>query len=150
MNPQTCTQGCCGVAARRSVSDCFDRGLRRNRLPPLEIEGPALRDANGLEARFSLTIEYGRIANVRFRVTSCVALVAYAEVLAEEAVVLSPQSAAAIAPSALIALLDGVPAFRRDRAGLATAALRAAILSATANPRESTDESRLHLRHAAP
>lgn len=154
MNPEICTQGCCGVAARRSVSDCFDRGLRRNRLPPFRLEGPALTGTNGLSASFSLEIEDGRIAAIRYRVTSCVALVAYAEVLAEEAQDLSLQSAAAISASVLIDLLDGVPAFRRDRAALAVTALRGAIaaatLSATANSRELNDESRLHLRHAAP
>lgn len=151
MNPEECTAGCCGAARRRTVSDCFDRGLRRNRTEPFPIAGETLQDANGLSAQFSLKLEDGLIASVRFRVTSCVALVAYAEVLAEEAEKFSLQSAAAIAPDVLIDILDGVPAFRRDRAILAVRALRSAISAATlqaTNQSGEPNESRLHLRHA--
>ncbi|MGE0604430.1 MAG: iron-sulfur cluster assembly scaffold protein, partial [Xanthobacteraceae bacterium] len=127
MNADECTLGCCGVSRRRNVSDCFDRGLRRNRTEPFAIAGKKITDANGLEAQFSLRIEHGLIEAVRFRVTSCVALTAYAEVLAEEAEKLSLSSAIAIAPQTLIDDLEGVPLFRRDRANLAVAALRSAI-----------------------
>lgn len=150
MNAEECTAGCCGVARRRTVSDCFDRGLRRNRTEPFALAGETLHDQNGLNAQFSLQLDNGLIETVRFRVTSCVALVAYAEVLAEEAQKLSLQSAAAIAPDVLIDILEGVPAFRRDRAILAVRALRSAIHSATLatlQPGEP-NESRLHLRHA--
>ncbi len=148
MNPEECTQGCCGVARRRTVSDCFDRGLKRNRAEPLGIAGKKLTDANGLEAAFSLKIESGLIDAVRFKVTSCVALTAYAEVLAEEAEKLSLSSAMAITPLVLIDLLEGVPVFRRDRANLAVAALRSAIQQATLQQSGEPNESRLHLRHA--
>jgi NifU-like protein involved in Fe-S cluster formation len=148
VNPEECTQGCCGVSRRRTVSDCFDRGLRRNRLEPFALAGETLRDANGLEARFSLRIEDGLIAAVRFRVTSCVALVAYSELLAEEAEKLSLGSALAISPQTLIADLEGVPLFRRDRANLAVASLRSAITHATLQQSGAPDESCLHLRHA--
>jgi NifU-like protein involved in Fe-S cluster formation len=147
MNAEECTQGCCGTARRRTVSDCFDRGLRRNRAEPFEISGKTLRDANGLEAQFSLKIENGLIEAVRFRVTSCVALTAYSEVLAEEAEKLSLASAMAIAPQTLIETLEGVPLFRRDRASLAVSALRSAISNATLQ-HGVTNEGRLHLRHA--
>jgi hypothetical protein len=130
------------------VSDCFDRGLRRSRSEPLGIAGETLRDDNGLEARFSLKLENGLIEAVRFKVTSCVALTAYAEVLAEEAEKLSLSSANAITPLVLIDLLDGVPLFRRDRANLAVSALRSAILEATLQQSGEPNESRLHLRHA--
>ena len=149
MNAEECTQGCCGVARRRTVSDCFDRGLRRNRTEPFDISGQTLHDANGLEAQFSLKIENGLIGAVRFKVTSCVALTAYAEVLAEEAEKLSLVSAIAITPLDLIDLLDGVPLFRRDRANLAVAAFRSAIQFATLQQQSGEpNESRLHLRHA--
>lgn len=148
MNPEECTQGCCGVARRRTVSDCFDRGLKRNRAEPLGIAGKKLTDKNGLEAQFSLKIEDGLIESVRFKVTSCVALTAYAEVLAEEAEKLSLSSAMAITPLVLIDLLEGVPVFRRDRANLAVAALRSAIQQATLQQSGEPNESRLHLRHA--
>lgn len=147
MNADECTLGCCGVSRRRNVSDCFDRGLRRNRTEPFAIAGKKITDANGLEAQFSLRIEHGLIEAVRFRVTSCVALTAYAEVLAEEAEKLSLSSAIAIAPQTLIDDLEGVPLFRRDRANLAVAALRSAISIATLQ-QGVTNESRLHLRHA--
>lgn len=151
MNAEECTAGCCGVARRRTVSDCFDRGLRRNRTEPFAIAGERLQDASGLSAQFSLQIEDGLIAAARFRVTSCVALVAYAEVLAEEAEKLSLASALAIRPETLIEVLDGVPAFRRDRSALAVRALRSAISAATlqtTNQPGEPNESRLHLRHA--
>lgn len=148
MNPEECTQGCCGVSRRRTVSDCFDRGLRRNRAEPFGIAGKTLRDANGLEAQFSLDIENGVVKAVRFKVTSCVALTAYAEVLAEEAEKLSLASAIAITPLTLIDLLEGVPIFRRDRANLAVAALRSAVHQATLQQSGVPNESRLHLRHA--
>jgi NifU-like protein involved in Fe-S cluster formation len=148
MNTEECTQGCCGVSRRRTVSDCFDRGLRRNRAEPFTIAGETLRDRNGLEAQFSLKIENGIIEAVRFNVTSCVALTAYAEVLAEEAEKLSLVSANTITPLALVDLLEGVPLFRRDRAALAVAALRSAIQSALLLQTGVTNESRLHLRHA--
>ena len=148
MNAEECTQGCCGVTRRRNVSDCFDRGLRRNRAEPFKISGETLPEANGLEAQFSLKISNGLIESVRFKVTSCVALTAYAEVLAEEAEKLSLTSANAITPLTLIDLLEGVPLFRRDRANLAVAALRSAIQSATLQYSGVTNESRLHLRHA--
>lgn len=148
MNAEECTQGCCGVARRRSVSDCFDRGLRRNRAEPFVLAGETLRDANGLEAQFSLKIENDLIEAARFKVTSCVALTAYAEVLAEEAEKLSLTSANAITPLTLIDLLEGVPLFRRDRANLAVAALRSAISIAMLQQSGEPNESRLHLRHA--
>lgn len=150
MNAEECTQGCCGTARRRTVSESFDRGLRRNRTEPFALRGEKLHDTNGLDAQFSLELEAGLIRAVRFRVTSCVALVAYAEVLAEEAERLSLQSAAAIAPEILIGMLEGVPAFRRDRAVLAVRALRSAIQSAILTKLQpgEPNESRLHLRHA--
>jgi NifU-like protein involved in Fe-S cluster formation len=148
MNAEECTAGCCGAARRRTVSDCFDRGLRRNRTEPFDIRGQTMRDANALEAQFSLKIADGLIEAVRFKVTSCVALTAYAEVLAEEAEKLSLTSANAITPLALIDLLEGVPLFRRDRANLAVAALRSAIQSAFLLQTGVMNESRLHLRHA--
>jgi hypothetical protein len=148
MDPAECTQGCCGAARRRTVSDCFDRGLRRNRLSPFPIAGETLADTNALSAQFSLEMNGAEISAIRFKVTSCVALVAYSELLAEEAEKLSLQSAAAIDPKILIETLDGVPAFRRDRAVLAVRALRSAIQSALLQQSGKSHESRLHLRHA--
>ena len=148
MSPEECTQGCCGVSRRRTVSDCFDRGLRRNRAEPFAIVGETLRDANGLQAQFSLDIENGIVKAVRFKVTACVALTAYAEVLAEEVEKLSLISAIAITPQTLIDDLEGIPLFRRDRANLVVAALRSAISNATLQQSGVTNEGRLHLRHA--
>ncbi len=92
--------------------------------------------------------EGSEISAIRFKVTSCVALVAYAEVLAEEAEKLSLQSAATIDPKILIETLEGVPIFRRDRAILVVRALRSAIQSALLQNSGESNESRLHLRHA--
>ena len=54
----------------------------------------------------------------------------------------------------LIEALPGVPALKRDRAVLAIAAFRAALVQAANHlqpqTEESLNESRLHLRHPAP
>jgi NifU-like protein involved in Fe-S cluster formation len=117
-------------------------------LESFAIAGETLNDGNGLSAQFSLEMQGSEISAIRFKVTSCVALVAYAEVLAEEAEKLSLQSAAAIDPKILIETLEGVPAFRRDRAALAVRALRSAIQFAILQQSGKPNESRLHLRHA--
>ena len=78
-----CREACCSVTPRRTVSELFERGFRRNRAAPLPIEGAQLTDAEGNGARFSIDIADGKIAGVGFRASSCATLIAYCEFIAE-------------------------------------------------------------------
>jgi hypothetical protein len=124
---------CCGSGGNsgrpRSVSDCFDRGLRRRKHAPLPIEGPALADGNGLSATFSIRLgdRGNTIAEIGFRADTCVTLVAYCERLAECATGRCLDEAARLSTPDLIAELAGVPPMKQDRARLAVAAFRAAL-----------------------
>lgn len=124
---------CCGgngnVGRPLSVSDCFDRGLRRRRRAPLPIEAHARSDGNGLSAAFSIRLRDGggTIGDVGFRADTCVTLIAYCERLAELATGRSLDTAARLSAPDLVAELAGVPPLKQDRATLAVAAFRAAL-----------------------
>ena len=66
-----------------TVSELFERGLRRNRDVPLSVQGAVCRDAEGNCAGFSLDLEGGKIAGIGFRVSVCATLIAYCELIAE-------------------------------------------------------------------
>ncbi|HVT55222.1 MAG TPA: iron-sulfur cluster assembly scaffold protein [Xanthobacteraceae bacterium] len=121
---------CCGNP-RRTVSDLFDRGYKRNRLAPFSITGASLHDANDLSAAFSLTIEHDTIKAVRFQVSTCITLIAYSELLAQLAAQRKPRDAARISEAELVAALPDVPTLKRDRAILAVNAFRAALAAAS-------------------
>lgn len=134
---------CYGAPARRSVSQCFDRGLVRARSPELAIRGEGRTDpASGLAARFSIEVGDGTVRRVGFRASTCVTLVAYCEALAERATGLRLDEAARLGAAQLIDLLPGVPPLRRDRAALAVAAFRAALAAAPFPPPTTTGEER--------
>lgn len=125
-----CEAACCGNTPRRVVSDLFDRGYRRNRLIPFTLEGAELRDTNDLSARFSLDLAGGAIKGIRFRVSTCITLIAYCELITELAAGKSAREAAALSESELVAALPDVHAMKRDRASLAINAFRAALAAA--------------------
>ena len=127
---ESCEGACCGNTPRRVVSDLFDRGYRRNRLPPLAIEGAELRDSNDLSARFSFDLERGAIKGARFRVSTCITLIAYCELIVELTAGKNAREAATLEERELIAALPDVHAMKRDRAVLAINALRAALAAA--------------------
>jgi NifU-like protein involved in Fe-S cluster formation len=127
----TCEGACCGSKPRRTVSDLFDRGYKRSRLPSFAIEGVELRGENDLSARFSLDLVNGMIAGARFRASTCITLIAYCELLTELVAGKTPRDAARISEGELVASLPGVPAMKRDRAALATDAFRAALAAAS-------------------
>lgn len=129
--PEGCA--CCGTSARVTLPDCVERGLRRNRRDPLAVVGSErTNDEGDLRAQFSLLVEAGVIQDVSFKVTSCAALVAYSELIAECVTgVAVAEAAGRIRPSALVEALPGVPAPRRNRALLATSAWLAALATAT-------------------
>jgi NifU-like protein involved in Fe-S cluster formation len=135
------------------VNELFERGFRRNRLPPLSIEGMACASADDFSARFSLAVRDGTITDIRFRATVCATLVAYCELAAELAAGQPLDAVRAVSALSLVSALPGVPALKRDRAVLTAAAFRAALAAADSfalNRPGATDEGRLHLRHATP
>jgi NifU-like protein involved in Fe-S cluster formation len=128
---ESCEGACCGNAPRRVVSDLFDRGYRRNRLDPFTLEGAELRDTNNLAARFSLDLANGTIKGARFRVSTCITLIAYCELIVELTAGKTVREAAAFSEAELVAALPDVPALKRDRAPLAINAFRAALAAAS-------------------
>lgn len=124
---------CCDTTAGSllRVHDCLERGLRTRRAPPLPVTGDWVETPHGLRARFSLAIRDASIIEARFESTPCATLVAYCEALAECETGRPLAAAPALDAEGLVATLAGVPPGRRDRAVIAVAALRAAILTCT-------------------
>ena len=147
-----CTMSCCGTTPRRTVSELFDRGLRRSRQAPLAIQGETHRDANGFTASFSLAADDGLLGKIGFKASTCVTLVAYCELIVELTAGHDIGQAARLSAADLVAELPNVPALKRDRAPLAIAAFRDALASTSSvrSPQGEHHEGRLHLRHAAP
>lgn len=128
-----------GVSAPRaaSVLDYHERGRQTRRTPPLPLQGPAV-EHDGLQATFSLQLDdRDRVTAARFQSTSCTTLVAYCQLAADLAHGRSTRELARLDPRSLIEYLRGVPAMRRDRAAIATAALRAAAGAAHGQPADS-------------
>lgn len=124
-----CPEACCSVTPRRTVSELFERGFRRNRAAPLPIEGAQLTDAEGNAARFSIDIAGGKIAGAGFRASSCATLIAYCEFIAEIVPGFRPEIARELTAANIVEALPGVPALKRERAMLAVAAFRAALVT---------------------
>ena len=125
-----CREACCSVTPRFTVSELFERGYRRSRTEPLPIEGEAVADAEGNAARFSVALDGARLAEIRFRASSCTTLIAYSEALTELLPGLDAALASQFTPQELVAVLPGVPPLKQSRAVLAVAAFRAALLTA--------------------
>ena len=146
----SCREACC-VKPRLTVSELFERGYRRNRAAPLPGEGAQCADTDGNTARFSLVIADGKIARIGFRATTCATLIAYCECVAEIVSGFSLEIAKELTAAELVASVPGVPPLKQNRAILAIAAFRAAVVEVQYPPTQQvTDESRLYLRHAAP
>ena len=148
----TCREACCSVTPRRTVSELFERGFRRNRAAPLPVEGAQLTDAEGNAVRFSIDVADGKIAGVGFRATSCATLIAYCEFIAESVPGFRLEIARELTAANLVEALPGVPALKRERAMLVVAAFRAALATASSLEQngEFRNEGRLHLRHPVP
>jgi NifU-like protein involved in Fe-S cluster formation len=128
-----CREACCSVTPRFTVSEMFERGFRRNRAEPFALQGNAVADAEGNSARFSIALDGIKLAELRFRASSCTTLIAYSEALAELLPGLEMSLAAQFTPQELAAALPGVHPLKQNRAVLAVAALRAALLAAQSN-----------------
>jgi NifU-like protein involved in Fe-S cluster formation len=124
----TCREACCSVTPRFTVAELFERGYRRNRAEPLAVQGEAIADAEGNNARFSVALEGSRLSEIRFRASSCTTLIAYSEALVELLEGFDAAMATQYAPQDLVAALPGVHPLKQNRAVLAVAALRAALL----------------------
>jgi hypothetical protein len=122
-----CREACCSTTPRFTVSELFERGFRRARLTPFEIEGESVPDAEGNAARFSLALDGAQLAGIRFRTSSCTTLIAYCEALCELFAGRDSALAALFTPQQLIAALPGVHPRKHDRAVLAVAAFRSAL-----------------------
>ena len=147
----TCREACCSATPRLTVAGLFERGFRRNREAPRSVAGAACTGAEDNTAAFSLDVADGRIVAVGFRASCCATLIAYCEYIAEIAPRFQLEIARELTAINLVDSVPGVPALKRDRALLAIASFRAALLAANELQRgESSDESRLHLRHPAP
>ena len=147
----TCREVCCSVAPRLGVSELFERGYRRSRAAPLAIVGGSCIGAENNAVCFSLDVTGGRIEAIGFDASCCATLIGYCEYIAEIAPGSRLEIAFELTAHNLIEGVAGVPAFKRDRALLAIAGFRTALLAADELQwRESTHESRLHLRHPAP
>jgi hypothetical protein len=146
----TCREACCSVSRRLTVGELFERGFRRSRATPLAIEGALCAGADDNTAAFSLDVADGKIAAIGFRVSCCATLIAYCEFIAEIAPGFRLEIAHGLTAANLTENVRGVPALKRDRAVLAIAAFRAALMAAHELERgESSNESRLHLCHPA-
>jgi NifU-like protein involved in Fe-S cluster formation len=129
----TCREACCSVTPRFTVAELFERGFRRNRAEPLALQGDAVADAEGNRVQFSVALDSGRLAEIRFRASTCTTLIAYSEALAELLAGFGSEIAAQYSPRDLVAALPGVHPLKQNRAVLAVAGLRAALLSAQLN-----------------
>jgi len=147
----TCREACCSVTPRLTVTELFERGFRRNREAPRAIAGAACTGADDNTAAFSLDVTDGRILGIGFNVSCCATLIAYCEYIAQIAPGFRLVIARELTAANLVDSLPGVPALKRDRAVLAIAAFRAAVMAATDRFQrgEIENESRLHLRHPA-
>ena len=147
----TCREACCSVTPRLTVAELFERGFRRSREMPRSIAGADCTGADDNTASFSLEVADGRIAAVGFRASCCATLIAYCEYIAEIVPGFGLSIARELTATNLVDSVPGVPALKRDRAVLAIAAFRAALLAADITQRgEPSNESRLYLRHPAP
>lgn len=122
---------CCRRSAGGSPSlhECLERGLRTRRALPLPVVGTWVETPQAMRARFSLAIHDNTLTEARFEATPCATLVAYCEALAEHEAGRGLGEVPSLDAAGLVALLKGVPPGRQDRAVIAVAALRAAILS---------------------
>jgi len=117
----------------------------------LTLQGEVCIGADENAVSFSLNLAGERIAAIGFQATCCATLIAYCEFIAETAIGFRLDIARELSAADLVDRVPGVPALKRDRALLAIVAFRAALLAAKELQRgESCNESRLHLRHAAP
>lgn len=123
--------GCSSSSSRRSVIDYIDDGLRRRRRAPLASVGQPVRDDDGRLAQFSVDVREGVVRDIVFSASSCATLIAYCELVASEAVGLTPHEVeSAVEPARVVALLNNIPPDKRAVSTLAVAAFFRALTAA--------------------
>lgn len=111
------------------VLECYERGRRTRRAPPLPVQGPpAVRD--DLWASFSLQLSGDRVSELRFEAACCTTLLAYCQAAVDLATGRTLDELAALDGQSLTASLRGVPLLRQDRAAIAAVAVRGAAAAA--------------------
>ena len=113
----TCREACCNVTPRRTVSELFDSGFRRNREAPLPITGATCTGAEDNTVAFSLDVADGKIAAIGFQASCCATLIAYCEFIAEIAPGFRLTIAQGLTAANVVASVPGRPQARPCRAG---------------------------------
>jgi NifU-like protein involved in Fe-S cluster formation len=121
---------CCGSSRKISIVDFIERGLQRSRWQPYSVVGDVVKDSEARAVQFSLRLEDNFIESVAFRVSFCVTLIAYCELIAEWATGTTLQRAANIRLEDVATAFACVPPQKRDIAQLAKAAFSSAIRKA--------------------
>jgi hypothetical protein len=114
---------------RHDIHHYFQRALRRlaSGTGTDGFNAGLVRSADGLCAGFIIEASGPRIVRADYRCTTCATLVGLCEHLVEAAAGVPASEAAAMDAEWLLARHPEVPPGRRDRAGLAAAAFRAAL-----------------------
>jgi hypothetical protein len=116
------------VFGEGTIHDYFRKAMHSPRTAAREDgSGPVVSGPDGLCAAFDLEIEQPSIVRASYRCTTCVTLVALCEHLAELAAGRTVEDALGLDPEILLRFHPEVPVERRDRAALASTALRMAI-----------------------
>ncbi len=110
-----------------TIYDYFQRACRKPDAGAPAGPVNVIRADDGNCAGFQLELNEERIAGARYKCTTCVTLVALCEHLSELVVGMRADEAAEIRPELLLRLHPEMPEAKRDRAGLAVRALRAAL-----------------------
>ncbi|MCK9517030.1 MAG: iron-sulfur cluster assembly scaffold protein [Ottowia sp.] len=124
---------CCAAATSpRDLTpwDCFERGLRTLRQPPLPLLGKRVAGTDGRWARFSLQLGDGRVQELHFACSHCATLIACCQALVDLNQGCAVQAPVVRDAAPLLARLPGVPASKQACAILAAAALGSALHTA--------------------
>ena len=112
---------------RRTVTDYAYKPCRRSSSPLPESAGEPVVATDGARIQIAAVVESGCVSELSYQSSSCVTLVAYAEVLAELVTGRPTAEAMGLTPDVLTARLPGVPAFRQQRAMLVVRAWWSAL-----------------------
>jgi hypothetical protein len=120
-----------GRGPAKTVYDFFHQALRKPRNTPWDVQGPLIFGEEGSCVVFEVVNCEDRIADVRFKCTTCFTLVALCEHISELARGMNLVEASGIGPRLLLDLHPEVPPQLAGRADLASAAFQAALRSST-------------------
>jgi hypothetical protein len=110
-----------------TIYDYFERAYRRSLEP---VAGEPVRDEDGNCVLFSVDLNAGRIAAVRYRCTTCTTLVALCEHLSDLAAGLDIAAVLSMQPETLLVLHPEIPEAKRPTAAFALTALQTAVQGA--------------------